>query len=161
VRRWAIPLGSRIRTPLDIAKEIIREDGVLGLWRGLGAHFCSFVPQTGIWWASYERSKLLLSRSAPHDYAGTPVHIAAGMAAGAVTAALTNPLDILKVRIQTQVAVERSAWLTLRRMVATEGIGSLGKGLAPKLWMSVPVSAVSSVCYELIMSLSMAKRPAH
>ena len=150
-----------VRTPLEIAKEILREDGVFGLWRGLGAHYCQFVPQTGIWWASYERSKLLLSGSVSQQYAGTPVHVAAGMSAGVVTAVLTNPLDILKVRIQTQVAVERSAWLTLRRMVRTEGVGALGKGLAPKLWMSVPVSAVSSVCYELIMSLSMAKRPAH
>jgi hypothetical protein len=71
---------------------------------------------------------------------------------------VTNPLDILKVRIQTQVAVERTAWLTLGRMIRTEGLASLGKGLAPKLWMSVPVSAVSSVCYELIMSLSMARK---
>ena len=161
VRRWAIPTGMHVRTPLEIAKEILREDGVFGLWRGLGAHYCQFVPQTGIWWASYERSKLLLSGSVSQQYAGTPVHVAAGMSAGVVTAVLTNPLDILKVRIQTQVAVERSAWLTLRRMVRTEGVGALGKGLAPKLWMSVPVSAVSSVCYELIMSLSMAKRPAH
>ena len=159
VRRWAIPFGRRPRSPLEIAKEIIRDDGVFGLWRGLGAHFCSFVPQTAIWWASYERSKLLLSHSASHQYSGMPVHIAAGISAGAITAVLTNPLDIVKVRIQTQVAVERNAWRTLGRMIRTEGLGSLGKGLAPKLWMSVPVSAVSSVCYEVIMSLSMSSKP--
>jgi solute carrier family 25 protein 44 len=158
VQRWSIPPGGRARTAVDIVKEIVREDGILGLWRGLGAHYCSFVPQTGIWWASYERSKLILSRAVPQDYSGTPVHIGAGISAGAITAVLTNPLDIVKVRIQTQVAVERTAWLTLGRMLRTEGLTSLGKGLAPKLWMSVPVSAVSSVCYELIMSLSMARK---
>jgi solute carrier family 25 protein 44 len=158
VRRWAISDCSRPRTVFDVVKEIVREDGVLGLWRGTGAHYCSFVPQAGIWWASYEKSKHVFYSSVSDEYKGTLLHIASGISAGAITAVLTNPLDIAKVRIQTQVAMERNAWLTIRRMLKSEGISALGKGLAPKLWFSVPVSALSSVCYEIIMSLSMSKK---
>jgi hypothetical protein len=56
--------------------------------------------------------------------------------------------------MQTRVANESNGFATLKRMLRTEGFTALTKGIAPKIWMTVPISAVTSVCFELIMSLS-------
>jgi hypothetical protein len=166
---------------MQVTRDIVRADGVPGLWRGMGAHLVSFMPQAAVWWASYEQSKAFLARRVPDSAAGTPVHLAAGMAAGVVNTVVTNPLDTMKVRVQCQIGAEGGAFRTLANMVRKEGVhpstrpprprapapprgrrvragraglASLGKGLAPKIWMAVPVSALSSVSYEMIMTLS-------
>ncbi|EKX44055.1 mitochondrial carrier protein [Guillardia theta CCMP2712] len=151
------PVGSQFKGALSVVKDVIKEDGVFGLWRGTGAHILAFVPQAAVWWASYEQSKQMLARRAPDAVQGMPIHLTAGMIAGAVNAIVTNPLDTMKVRVQTKIGTGTSGWNTITQMVKSEGVSSLGKGLAPKLWMAVPVSALSSVCYELIMSLSKVK----
>jgi len=129
---------------------------------------------------------------------GTGVHLCAGMVAGAAASIVTNPIDTVKVRLQTKIADKGGAWMTFRypppppprfpprsslpqldytpecafgvviaplltanssstcprRMISNEGLSSLTKGLAPRLTMTVPISAVSGVCYELVMTLS-------
>lgn len=152
--QFAQQIGGAFKGPWEVTREVVKEDGVLGLWRGFGAHLVAFCPQAAIWWASYEQSKTLLAARAPAHMQGTPVHLAAGMSAGVINAVVTNPLDTMKVRVQCKVGAGRSAMDTIARMVQTEGPNALWKGLAPKIWMAVPVSALSSVCYELIMSLS-------
>jgi len=143
---------------LGVIKDVVREDGVLGLWRGMGAHLASFMPQAAVWWASYEESKSLLARHGPASWQGMPGHFLAGISAGVVNSIVTNPLDTMKVRVQTKVGAGSSAFNCLYQMVRREGLTSLGKGLAPKILMAAPVSALSGVCYELVMSLSKIKR---
>jgi len=156
--KFAVHIGGPFRSPWQVTQDVIKEDGVRGLWRGFGAHLIAFCPQAAIWWASYEQSKAFLAHRAPDAWRGTPVHLAAGVSAGVINAVVTNPLDTMKVRVQCKVGAGKTAMETITRMVQTEGANSLWKGLAPKIWMAVPVSALSSVCYELIMSLSK-KRP--
>ena len=42
---------------MQVTRDIVLADGVPGLWRGMGAHLVSFMPQAAVWWASYEQSK--------------------------------------------------------------------------------------------------------
>ena len=111
---------------LGVIKDIVREDGVAGLWRGMGAHLVSFMPQAAIWWASFEESKSLLARRAPDSWQGMPCHFLAGVSAGVVNSVVTNPLDTMKVRVQTKIGAGSSAWSCLRGMVRAEGLSSLG-----------------------------------
>lgn len=143
---------------VGVIKDVVREDGAVGLWRGMGAHLASFMPQAAVWWASYEESKTCLARHGPASWQGMPVHFLAGISAGVVNAIVTNPLDTMKVRVQTKVGAGSSAFNCLYQMVRQEGLTSLGKGLAPKILMAAPVSALSGVCYELVMSLSKIKQ---
>jgi len=71
--------------------------------------------------------------------------------------ALCDPVCPPQVRMQTRVANETNGFATLKRMLKTEGFTALTKGIAPKIWMTVPISAVTSICFELIMSLSRRK----
>jgi hypothetical protein len=45
---------------------------------------------------------------------GTGVHLCAGMVAGAAASVVTNPIDTVKVRLQTKIADKGGAWMTFR-----------------------------------------------
>eukprot|EP00960_Hanusia_phi_P051204 760652-Hanusia_phi.AAC.7 len=156
-RSCSLPLAGLARprglSTLEVARKILQEDGIGGFWRGIDVHLLLFVPQGAIWWASYEHSKKMLNMQMQRvdDKA---LNVVAGMSAGVISSTLTNPLDIVKVRIQTKVEESTSIIKTLIEMIRREGVRSLGKGLAPKIFMSVPVSALSSFLYEMLLSLS-------
>ena len=109
---------------LGVIKDVVREDGVLGFWRGMGAHLACVVPQAAIWWASFEGSKGFLARRAPNWCQGMPVHFMAGISAGVVSSILTNPLDTIKVRVQLKVGASASALSCLGDMVRHEGFSA-------------------------------------
>lgn len=56
------------------------------------------VPFTAVHFSAYETAKRLLSTS---DDEGLVIQLVAGGAAGGLSAACTNPLDVLKTRLQT------------------------------------------------------------
>jgi hypothetical protein len=95
---------------------------------------------------------------------GLEAQLISGCLAGAVAASLTNPVEIAKTRLQTQIGdtsagnagkgMKRTTFNTLKLMWRAEGIRGMGKGLLPKLAFTVPVSALSSILYETIMTLS-------
>jgi len=109
---------------LGVIKDVVREDGVLGFWRGMGAHLACVVPQAAIWWASFEGSKGFLARRAPNWCQGMPVHFMAGISAGVVSSIVTNPLDTIKVRVQLKVGASASALSCLGHMVRHEGFSA-------------------------------------
>lgn len=37
----------------SMARKIIREEGIRGLWRGSYASFMTYVPNSALWWSSY------------------------------------------------------------------------------------------------------------
>lgn len=137
-----LPASLCVRVLTAAFSDILRKDGIQGLYRGYGAALCTLGPASAIWWAMYEKvSKSLHSwrqnGAAQHNArteAATPqpsaweaadremtteqqrmeyrrkleaqndplVHGLSGACAGAVSSALTNPLDIAKTRMQTQ-----------------------------------------------------------
>mmetsp|Transcript_31998 Transcript_31998/g.101982 ORF Transcript_31998/g.101982 Transcript_31998/m.101982 type:complete len:342 (-) Transcript_31998:15-1040(-) len=152
--------GPSSLSSLEVARKIWLEDGITGFWRGTDVHLLLFVPQGAIWWASYEHTKKMLN-TRMQTVDDKALNVMAGMSAGVISSTLTNPLDIVKVRIQTKVEQSTSIVKTLVDMVRREGLRSLGKGLAPKIFMSVPVSALSSFLYETLLSLSRKENPFH
>lgn len=38
---------------LQMARQVVRTEGVAGLYRGFGMSVATFVPSSGIWWGSY------------------------------------------------------------------------------------------------------------
>jgi solute carrier family 25 iron transporter 28/37 len=57
------------------------------------------VPFTAVQFSTYETVKRLLDKSGENE--GFLTQIVAGGSAGALSAACTNPLDVLKTRLQT------------------------------------------------------------
>lgn len=75
-----------------------------------------------------------------------------GALAGGIAAAVTNPLDVVKTRLQTQPGgVERmytGVWDCMRRVVREEGWGALGRGVGARVAWVAPSSAIVLAVFE-------------
>ncbi|PRW59482.1 solute carrier family 25 member 44 [Chlorella sorokiniana] len=94
---------------LALARSIVAAEGVRGLYRGFGASLAMFVPNSAIWWGSYGVWQQVLwhqvDRLRGHHWHSEgeilAVQGAAGILTGCTSAFLTNPLDVVKTRLQT------------------------------------------------------------
>ncbi|KAL6054916.1 Mitochondrial carrier [Balamuthia mandrillaris] len=131
---------------------IVGEEGFRALWTGFGAGLAVYCPFVGIYFVAYEHAKLQMKKwyglpsvddlSLPHQFVG-------GAYAGAVAAAVTGPLDVIKTRIQ--VGSEYKGWMDAARQIAKqEGISAFAKGMGARvLWIS-NATALTIAAYEQI-----------
>ncbi|GBC04497.1 hypothetical protein RclHR1_00570053 [Rhizophagus clarus] len=133
-------------------KRIWVEEGIRGLYRGLGPTLYGYLPTWAIYFSAYDYFKAALGvhagRTGNHQWV---VHIFAAMGAGATSTIVTNPLWVIKTRFMTQ--NERTTYMykntfhAFKTIYATEGIRGFYKGLGPSL-MGVSHVAVQFPLYE-------------
>ncbi|PSC75488.1 polyubiquitin [Micractinium conductrix] len=125
--------------------KIMREEGMRGLYRGLTPTLVALLPNWAVYFTAYERLKTAIgSRVAPEWSTSAGVHMAAAAGAGAATMLITNPLWVIKTRLQTQnmgirmgasgnPALYRGTLDALLRIAREEGLVGLYSGLGPSL----------------------------
>lgn len=126
-------------------KQIVKEEGVLGFYRGFGASVATFVPSSAIWWGAYGVYQKIMwhyvyrrDGSSFDPKSQSPVQnivlvqAVSAACAGLTSGGLTAPLDMIKTRIQVARRKEGQGSLTFRR-VLTE---ALREGGVVGLWSS-------------------------
>ncbi len=82
-------------------KQIVRHEGVLGLYRAYWLHQLTWAPFNGLYFLCYEECRKftighgLLSEGVLNNFAS-------GLFAGSVASVATSPLDLVKTRLQVQ-----------------------------------------------------------
>ena len=92
----------KIKGASTLVREILQTNGPAGFYKGYFASLMTYAPSSAIWWSAYGLYTDLLGSSVP---SGTPhmfVLALAGSMAGATAASLTNPLDIVRTRLQVR-----------------------------------------------------------
>eukprot|EP01043_Picozoa_sp_COSAG02_P028363 COSAG02_NODE_1715_length_11211_cov_8.483801_10_plen_349_part_00 len=101
-----------------VVRSIIAEQGLVGMFRGTTATIVSYVPFSAVCWATYEALKCLERKSVPpadalearagHTHADAAsswrehlIHACCGTGAATVATVVTNPIDVVKTRMQT------------------------------------------------------------
>ncbi|GAA99330.1 uncharacterized protein L969DRAFT_619488 [Mixia osmundae IAM 14324] len=145
-----------------------RTQGLSSLWRGLPSTLWRDVPFSGIYWASYEGVKRIISgkgmgEALDHAQPGVKakgsktftVAFVSGATSGMVAATLTNPFDVIKTRQQASSAAATKGTVTLLVEIARkEGWQGLSKGLTPRLAKVVPACGVMIGAYEIVSTIS-------
>ena len=91
---------NKFKGPLEIIKIIWKESGPKGFYRGYLASLMTYAPSSSIWWASYGSYTSIVSDLTPQDTPKVFIQAVSGPLAGITAALFTNPLDIIRTRLQ-------------------------------------------------------------
>jgi len=150
--------SARKVSAFKMGRDIIKSEGIAGVYRGYSAAMLCFAPHFGLYFVFYEKLREAAAKSMHTDVRHLPFYtylLCSGIS-GATAAWLTNPLDVLKTRIQVQSKstgtskTYKSSLDGLRSILRTEGPRALFHGAVPRsLWLGTS-GALSMMFYEKI-----------
>jgi solute carrier family 25 ornithine transporter 2/15 len=135
------------RTSFGLTKEILRNDGFKGMFRGLSSTMMREMPGYFFFFGSYELSKNLLRSSQDEEDLGLIKTIICGGFGGIGLWVSIFPFDVVKSRIQVNSSKERMIKV-LVHIIRNEGFGALYKGLFPTVLRTFPSTGALFVCFE-------------
>lgn len=117
-----------------------------GLWKGLGPNLVGVTPARAIWFATYNKAKNVLEDRLETSN-NSRVHFASAIVAGLTVATVTNPIWLVKTRMQLQTLQQENARQhnykgsldCVRRVYREEGFRGFYKGLTAS-YVGMPCS---------------------
>ncbi|ESW23366.1 hypothetical protein PHAVU_004G041200 [Phaseolus vulgaris] len=151
---------TQYRGGLDVARKVLRSDGIRGLYRGFGLSVMTYVPSSAVWWASYGSSKHYLWRFLGDNSCeeGAPslprimlVQATGGIIAGATASCITTPLDTIKTRLQVTGLEKRiSVKQVVKDLIIEDGWKGLYRGLGPRFFSMSAWGTSMILAYEYL-----------
>ncbi|KAF9165095.1 hypothetical protein BGX21_001606 [Mortierella sp. AD011] len=147
-----VPTGKSYKGTAGTLTKIWSEEGIRGLYRGLGPTIFGYLPTWAIYFTAYDYFKDLVAKKTGHHDSNWFVHnIVAAMAAGATSTTITNPLWVIKTRFMTQNEHTPYRYNNTLHAFATiykvEGMRGFYKGLGSSL-MGISHVALQFPLYE-------------
>ncbi|KAH6677629.1 hypothetical protein B0J14DRAFT_615741 [Halenospora varia] len=155
------------RETFQILGSVHRVEGWRALFKGLGPNLIGVVPARSINFFVVGNGKRIISNNFNNGEESAWVVLCAAALAGIVTSTATNPIWLIKTRLQLDKnVVERTggiahrkyknSWDCIKQVVRQEGIRGLYKGMSAS-YLGVTESTLQWVLYEQ-MKKSLAKR---
>ena len=144
--------------PIQITREIIQHQGFKGMFRGYIVSLLIYVPSSGITWSTFYTvrahmrsvlQKIQDAKVLPHWQSAAIVPLA-GIVAGATSATLTNPLDVIRTRMQLETSGKPSIKYTLGELIKQDGYRGLSRGLSARILSSSTTMMVIMSMYETL-----------
>jgi len=134
--------------PFQLTRDILRNEGIAGLFRGLTATFTREMPGYFVFFFSYEMSRSFLTPPGKSkDEIGAVNTVISGGIAGVALWCFIFPADVVKSRLQ--VTGGTTPMLTMLRDIATkEGVPALYNGLGPTVIRTFPATGALFLAYE-------------
>uniref|UniRef100_A0A3P8XR53 Solute carrier family 25 member 20 n=1 Tax=Esox lucius TaxID=8010 RepID=A0A3P8XR53_ESOLU len=140
--------------PMDCVKQLYKESGIKGIYRGTALTLMRDVPASGMYFMTYEWLKHLLTPEgkSPNELSVPSVLFAGGMA-GIFNWAVAIPADVLKSRFQTAPEGKYPNGFrdVLRELLREEGMASLYKGFTAVMLRAFPANAACFLGFEVAM----------
>lgn len=145
----------------SISKLIYKEEGYKGFFKGIGPALCTVPLFWAIYWSSYDTFKEKLEVHLPHN-----PHLKntlAAIGAGATGDVLTNPLWVIRTRIQAQALhidisnQNNSAFSIIRKIYLEEGVLAFYRGLGASFLGLIHV-AIQFPLYEYLKTVAREQR---
>lgn len=154
---------------IQILRSIHVHEGWRALFKGLGPNMIGVIPARAINFSVYGNGKRIIGEYAGYSHTDeTPagVHLAAAAVAGIATGTATNPIWLVKTRLQLDKSNAelgkgrqyRNSWDCIKQTLRHEGIRGLYKGLSAS-YLGVTESSLQWVMYEQ-MKMILARRQA-
>ncbi|XP_044753025.1 solute carrier family 25 member 44 [Coccinella septempunctata] len=148
----ASPGRSKFAITMDVIRKILKVDGIGGFYRGYFASLSVYVPNSSLWWGFYQLYQDQLFAIAPVWVSQLLIQTISGTLGGFTTVIITNPLDIVRTRMQVQRF--DSMALAFKGLWKEEGLKMFAKGLSARLIQSASYSFGIILGYETIKRVS-------
>ncbi|KAF8638757.1 hypothetical protein AX17_001973 [Amanita inopinata Kibby_2008] len=155
-----------------ILRDIYRIESPRALFKGLGPTLVGVIPARSINFFTYGNGKRIIAENFNHGHENTYVHLTAAAVAGIVTGTATNPIWVVKTRLQLAVdaaaaqsgsrAIQKSSsqahilggsWRTITQIMREEGIRGFYKGLSAS-YLGVTEGTIQWVLYERLKKMT-------
>ncbi|KAF8831583.1 hypothetical protein HHX47_DHR1000489 [Lentinula edodes] len=154
-----------------ILRDIYREESPRALFKGLGPTLVGVIPARSINFFTYGNGKQIIANTFNDGKENSYVHLCAAAVAGIATGSATNPIWVVKTRLQleqhsrsnpvlgtttTPTAQQRLAggsWIMIKKIMRDEGIRGFYKGLSAS-YLGVTEGTIQWVLYERFKKLS-------
>ncbi|XP_020554566.1 S-adenosylmethionine carrier 1, chloroplastic/mitochondrial isoform X1 [Sesamum indicum] len=123
----------------DAVRLIASKEGFKGLYAGYGSFLLRDLPFDAIQFCLYEQLRIGYKLAAKRDL-NDPENAIIGAFAGALTGAITTPLDVIKTRLMVQGSANqyKGFFDCVQTIVREEGPSALLKGVGPRvLWIGI------------------------
>lgn len=133
---------------------IIRNLGLVGLYKGATACLARDVPFSAIYFPTYSHLKKDLFGESPTKKLGIAQLLTAGAIAGMPAAYLTTPFDVIKTRLQVEARKGETSYTGLTHAAKTiykeEGFRAFFKGGPARILRSSPQFGFTLAAYEVL-----------
>lgn len=134
--------------PFSLTRQILKTDGVPGLFRGLSPTFMREMPGYFCFFFAYEFVReALVPEGGNKDDIGPMGTICAGGVAGTTLWTIIFPADVIKSRLQVSGATTPMITMA-RQIVKNEGFLALYNGLLPTVIRTFPATGALFFAYE-------------
>jgi len=136
---------------------IIKEEGVLALYKGISATLLGVAPYVGLNFMVYETLKAYVKTNI-QPQPSTVLLLCCGGISGAIAQTITYPCDVLRRKMQMQGfsshhPVYRNTWDCVQITWRTQSFGGFYKGLVPNYLKVVPSISITFVVYENVKKM--------
>lgn len=175
-RTWAVTMISpleMVRTKMQSeqlsytavwqsVKKMVRQEGALRLWMGLGPTLLRDVPFSALYWFGYESFRSMIQKIHGKTRINFWENFFAGAASGAIAGVITLPFDVIKTHRQIELGnlmssagknQTSSTFRLIQGLYRQQGITSLFTGIVPRVIKVAPACAIMISSYEYIKSV--------
>ncbi|KAJ7493342.1 mitochondrial carrier protein RIM2 [Mycena galericulata] len=147
-----------------ILRDIYRDESPRALFKGLGPTLIGVIPARSINFFTYGNGKQIIANNFNNGQENTWVHLTAAAIAGVVTGTATNPIWVVKTRLQLESGSRAAATgkqalsgslATIRMIFQQDGIRGFYKGLSASYlgkWLGMLGSAGTAKCVASLIT---------
>lgn len=144
------PVPVQLNGTLDAFVKISQQEGVQSLWSGLSPTLVVAVPNTVIYFTTYEQLRSTMHRHLLPE-GSEPSSLIGGAAGGlarvwAVT--VVSPFELVRTKMQAANMSYRELAQVMKTQVSSAGVRSLWRGWVPTVLRDVPFSVLYWLSYE-------------
>eukprot|EP00899_Mesostigma_viride_P007499 jgi/Mesvir1/16750/Mv25086-RA.2 len=148
------------KSTTDCLLSIVRQNGIGGLYAGIGPTLMGIVPYAGINFAAYDILREAYKRQTGKEHLSTGATLAMGMVAGWLAMTVSFPLEVVRRRLQVQGSaggkvVYAGALDCAQQLMKEGGVGAFYRGWVAGSMKIIPAAGISFLTYELAKKVLM------
>ena len=143
--------AGQYKGPVDCARRLLAAEGARGFYRGLGVNLVGVTPEKAIKLAANETFREWLEN--PDGSIDLGREMLAGASAGFCQVVATNPMELLKIRMQMQATLPVAERQSTVQLVRSLGVRGMYAGTPATLLRDVPFSLLFFPGYANLRAL--------